>query len=331
MASDDNAHLDLDHIRCYSLPYGAIGFVSHILTIWTAIWLFFDRSPWLPSRTNTRYHLDKFLAFAGIVASATTTVIVMVKCSRSSQWEYALIAACNTVWSCAFCLISATSAMHIHAQNVKKTPTKDVLITPEPRYGPPAGGAPLRIVHNQAMGIKYSNRGPLLAAGPPRCETRPRTIFSWVDGDDPRILARFRPFLAISLLGSIIGMVGLFSLVRREWSAIPAVRYLVLGLAVVGVLLFGAVFPCCFFVRRKWNRALAEYDMQEVPRRGPSTFRCILKDAFLGLFLVGTLALLFGDWILAAIAGNVVGAPDGINAALYWTYFVAKRLPFFSL
>jgi hypothetical protein len=45
--------------------------------------------------------------------------------------------------------------------------------------------------------------------------------------------------------------------------------------------------------------------------------------------------LLFGglycDWILAAIAGNWGGLPSSDVAALYWIYFVSKRLPMFSV
>lgn len=37
--------------------------------------------------------------------------------------------------------------------------------------------------------------------------------------------------------------------------------------------------------------------------------------------------VLYSDWVLGAIAGNLAGSPSSDNAALYWTYFVAKRLP----
>ncbi len=45
---------------------------------------------------------------------------------------------------------------------------------------------------------------------------------------------------------------------------------------------------------------------------------------------LGFFGVLWSDWVLAAIAGNLAGSPSSDNAALYWTYFVAKRLPFFS-
>ena len=45
---------------------------------------------------------------------------------------------------------------------------------------------------------------------------------------------------------------------------------------------------------------------------------------------LGVLGAFYSDWILAAIAENMSGSPSADNAALYWSYFVAKRLPFFS-
>jgi hypothetical protein len=48
------------------------------------------------------------------------------------------------------------------------------------------------------------------------------------------------------------------------------------------------------------------------------------------LGLLGVLGAFYSDWILAAIAENMAGTPSSDNAALYWTYFIAKRMPFFS-
>ena len=48
--------------------------------------------------------------------------------------------------------------------------------------------------------------------------------------------------------------------------------------------------------------------------------------------LVGTgiMASLYSDWALSAIAGNLAGIPSGDVSILYLSFFVAKRLPFFS-
>ena len=49
------------------------------------------------------------------------------------------------------------------------------------------------------------------------------------------------------------------------------------------------------------------------------------------IFCLG--AVIYSDWALAAIAGNMIGMPDGNNVIvniLFWSYFIAKRLPMLS-
>jgi hypothetical protein len=46
---------------------------------------------------------------------------------------------------------------------------------------------------------------------------------------------------------------------------------------------------------------------------------------------VGILAALYSDWAIAFAAGNMVGVPSSDNAAIYWTYFFAKRIPLLSV
>ena len=52
-------------------------------------------------------------------------------------------------------------------------------------------------------------------------------------------------------------------------------------------------------------------------------------QSFLGtaVVLTGIFAVLYSDWALGVITGNLAGAPSRDIKAIYWTYFVAKRLP----
>lgn len=52
--------------------------------------------------------------------------------------------------------------------------------------------------------------------------------------------------------------------------------------------------------------------------------------AITGLFVIVSLTTFFGDWALGLILDNMSGAPSHDNAAVYWTYFVAKRLTLLS-
>jgi hypothetical protein len=47
--------------------------------------------------------------------------------------------------------------------------------------------------------------------------------------------------------------------------------------------------------------------------------------------MVGILFALYSDFAIGAIAGNMAGVPSSDNAALYWGYFIIKRLPILSV
>jgi hypothetical protein len=119
--------------------------------------------------------------------------------------------------------------------------------------------------------------------------------------------------LAIYIPGVVVGFVGLGPLVKQSWHnpAVGIITYVlggmvvVLGIAVAVVSMFsstdgGVVMSWC------WG-----------------LLGCLLGCGFLGV--------LYSDWILGSIAEDLVGLPSSDNAILYWTYFVAKRLPLLSI
>jgi len=314
MEMQNDTHLA--HIKCYELPYGSVGTVSHILTIYTAVCLFFDRTPWFPWRENKHYTLDKLLSAAGIAGTAATTIFVMVRCR--AEWQYVLRALWKMVWSCSFALISATSARHVHAKQRAESPQKQQRNYYEDPHKP----------------ARYELK--LVSAYQDRWEdVRMPSSYTVVNRDRTQsnmdlgkpVLERYRPFLVMGLVSSVIGMSGLFSLALKEWDRF-GVRYLVLAFAAIGVVCL-VVFPVGRLVVNYWD----DRSLGRNPRRSrrSRTASQVCQDFFLGVFVNSTLALLFSDWILAVISGNYVGAPDGNNAALTWIYFVAKRLPFFSM
>ena len=52
------------------------------------------------------------------------------------------------------------------------------------------------------------------------------------------------------------------------------------------------------------------------------------------VWVVGTfsiLAVFYSDWALGMMTENIGGLPSSDASALYWTYWVSKRFPMFSL
>jgi hypothetical protein len=95
-------------ILLQALPYGAIGFVSHILTYYTIAILSIGRSPIRPWRSLSSPNLDLALAVAGLVLGNTVTIYTMVKCRR--RWQFVLIAFWKAMLSISLGMLSAHAA-----------------------------------------------------------------------------------------------------------------------------------------------------------------------------------------------------------------------------
>jgi hypothetical protein len=79
-----------DEIKCYSLPYGGVGFLSHILTYWTILCLAAMRRPYFPVRNLTFAKVDVCLSVIQVVVTLTVAIFTMIRCRQS--WEFTLIA-----------------------------------------------------------------------------------------------------------------------------------------------------------------------------------------------------------------------------------------------
>src|SRR5271167_1394991 len=76
-----------DELQCYALPYGALGFVSHILTYYTITLLALQRPPWAPWRKQLHHAtIDYLLAAVTLIATITITIITMVRCRN--RWQF---------------------------------------------------------------------------------------------------------------------------------------------------------------------------------------------------------------------------------------------------
>ncbi|KAM7190203.1 hypothetical protein V8F20_009825 [Naviculisporaceae sp. PSN 640] len=104
-----------DEIQCYALPYGAIGFASHILTYMTVICLSLGRNPLIPCLRLQNRKFNLAVAILGFFISFPLTVVTMVKCRNT--WSFILIA----VWK--LTLSTTLTAMSIHAgRNIIEVP-----------------------------------------------------------------------------------------------------------------------------------------------------------------------------------------------------------------
>jgi hypothetical protein len=230
-----------EEIQCYSIPYGGIGFGSHILTYWTLAWLWAGKAPWCPWKKLKHVRLDAFwgvTSFAIVVGVAAFTII---RCRN--RWEYMLIA----IWK-----IFMTTVL------VGTTVTAPCL--------------------KRKM-------------------------------DDTR---KSMWWILLYIPGVVVGFVGLYPLVKESWDngVVRTISYAFGGTALGIGITSGVIF---FFCKKD----------------GGFVVTWIFGTSITAAAVVA-LGVLYSDWILGAIAGNLVGFPSSDNLVLYWIYFVAKRLPLLS-
>jgi hypothetical protein len=278
-----------DNLKCYTLPFGAIGFVSHLLTYYTVLLLGLGRSPWCWKPLADGL-FDIAFAVLGLVCTLAVTILAMIRCR--GQWQFVLLA----FWKLAMSLTLSITTIHasiLVLKNATRPKPRGVLANTLKLLKATANKA-VRLIRKGETGqappeldiSEAANREPEIPEGV-------QELFGW---------------LAIYVIGITVGFVGLFSLVKKSWD-IPRVQALTLGWI---VLLAMSVPLSCLILN-------------------VSSFRLILPLSFVSVAdSMGITGALYSDWILAAIAGNYGGIPDGNNLVLYWSYFAAKRLPFLS-
>jgi hypothetical protein len=231
-------------VKCYSIPYGGMGFASHLLTYYTVACLMHGRKPLWPTSRLEHVYLDSLWAAITFIVTVGVATFTIIRCQN--EWEYMLIA----IWK----IFLSTM----------------VVIT--------------TIIAPYLMGRKG--------------ETAVKKS-AWC--------------LVIYAPGIVIGFAGLGPLVKQNWHnyEVGIMTYALGGLLVV--LGIGVAIYCMFTsksggVVESWCWGL---------------LACVCG--------CGILAVLYSDWILGAIAGDLAGYPSSDNAVLFWTYFVAKRLPLLSI
>jgi hypothetical protein len=244
-----------EEIQCYGIPYGGIGFASHILTYYTLICLYNGRRPLWPWKRMKHSEWDMFLAVVQFFFSIGLATFTIIRCRN--RWEFVLI----VVWK--MCLSATLALTAFTVAVISKPKSRSRNETPDP---------PERDEISDSAG-----------------------------------------WLILYVLGLIVGLVGLGSVVKETWNdnTIRIITY-VFG-SVCGLVALVFAVGGLFDVRKNENT--------DGLLAGPGA----------AIVVTVVLGALYSDWILGTIAYNLVGVPSSDIAILYWTYFVAKRLPMFSL
>src|SRR5271170_7335137 len=75
-------------MQCYSLPYGGLGFASHIITYYTLICLWNRRRPRMPWKTlsSSSWKFNIFLGVVELIVSVGIAAFTIIRCRN--RWEF---------------------------------------------------------------------------------------------------------------------------------------------------------------------------------------------------------------------------------------------------
>jgi hypothetical protein len=302
----ENGGTPKEQIRCYALPFGAIGFSSHVLTYLTVLCLAKGRSPWWPWKKLQWREFNLVIASLGLLITIPMTVLTMLRCRN--RWSFILIA----VWK--LVLAVTLSAMSIHAARLIQPPRRS-------NYGDEEGYDDSKHLLSGASGVGIEMSGRNAAVKGPNSSATELDV----SGSPETAKKQTNHFGKIwwwslfYFLGSIVGFVGVMNLVKHDFSRVWELRtvtYVFMGVAFGIPLLLSLLLYCTD--DRSASRLKSLY----------STFMITL---FYLLVFLTILFAFYTDWVLASLAGDFVGWPSSENAVFYWTYFAAKRFPIASL
>lgn len=329
-----------EQIQCYALPYGAIGFASHILTYFTAFMLSRGRNPILfwNRLSNKRFNIA--VALVGFCITCAFTVLTMVRCRRT--WAFILVAVWKLVLSVTLTSMTVHAARMIRPtpsqpnnQGTTSTATHDYPYAYQPGFNPfnPSPTPPPAYNANPYYAppsySAYSGYSPYPAPPSKAPDVSGETITDpspdehpGGDGQHRQRFHRIWYWTLFYFLGATIGFVGICNIVAHNVSASPTLRPLTGafgGAVLLLVLGFSALFWC--------GVSSDTSNPKRVKERLGATALVATGGS---LFVLTVLFAFYTDWALAALAGDLVGRPGGDNALFYWGDFAAKRLPMLS-
>jgi putative effector of murein hydrolase LrgA (UPF0299 family) len=285
-------------IQCYALPYGAVGIISHLLTYWTIAWLSVGQTPLWPWHKMRTWKFDMFLAILALCTCIPIASITMHRCRLS--WHFLLICIWKLVTSVSLACITIHRCLIIRRD-----------LKPSNRHG-----------YQQAMTNEPYNNAMY---------EQPRNSSAFFSQDNIKSTNRndrknLTPlwWLTLYLSGTIVGMVGLCSLLYTAFRHDKTIRHLTYG--------FGAAMAIIpLLVAIYWYIQHLE-KAEGGSRVCMSAFWHTLGGAILAFTAVfGFFSSLYSDLVLGSIADNLFGLPSVDFAPLYWAWFIAKRLPMLSL
>jgi hypothetical protein len=237
-----------ESVHCYALPYGGLGFGSHILTYYCIIVNAYGRRPIMPWKRQEYQYFDLIIGFLQLVGTTISGTLTVTRCSGDTRLQLlgiwmVLTSAASSIaamfghgrWLCAG---SRSREMGGHAMAAPSTVTYNPDGYPAPTYSPTSppqnfeyAGQPQPYYdpykpHPTAM--YYST--PQYESVNMRGGSGGRRFFSR-DGTDYRANGNkygqwlsWGSIISIWLIGCFIGFIGSVNIALRVWTSVKKVQ-----------------------------------------------------------------------------------------------------------
>ena len=115
-------------IVCYSLPYGGLGFASHVLTYYTIVCLAFGRRPLWPFKRIDHSKFGFGLSAVGLVGGLLVTVVTILRCRN--HWQLLVLA----IWKLSMSVFNGVAGLHVAIGGLREArPNEDDKEVPKVR------------------------------------------------------------------------------------------------------------------------------------------------------------------------------------------------------
>ncbi|KAN0069190.1 hypothetical protein V8E54_012819 [Elaphomyces granulatus] len=285
----------IEEIACYGLPYGGIGFASHILTYYTIITHLCGRQPltWKPLKYG------KFNLLLGVTQLIATVVITSITIHRcQEEWFFVILGVWMLTTSISLAFLSMSMTFLYRPRRRTQIPSEAAEAF-ELNWQPPSAITPN-------------------ITAPPEDETiQPGFGTAIKSSTGAKCLIALITLLWFS--GCAAGVVAI------QYVTGPRYNYETQNAGTGPMYIVTLVFGGLCFLPLVCLGLRGYVSQWEYCTARNCTTALIWTPPFICAF-----ALLWMDWGLGIVTGNLVGVPSQEVQALYWTYFVAKRLPMLS-
>lgn len=334
-----------DSVQCYALPYGGLGFASHVMTYYCIVVNAYGRKPLTPWKKQKYQWFNVIVGFLQLVGTTISGTLTVTRCRGTSQLQLL------GIWMLLTSGASSVAAILGHGKwmcagrhQVEDLP---MMPPPPPMYNPNGFDhtpPPLPfeyITYQNQYNDPYKPQLTQNYYAEPQVEQiipRKPTTHRWYSKDTTDYNENGNKYgqwiswgaiITIWLSGCIIGLIGSVSIAVAVWNEVGRVKEITKWFFLPpGVMVGITILVCCCGgtgrKRSDGTREFTEQDAQGLWIWMRWTYKVCL------FFLV--FMLVYMDWLLAAVTNNWTGVPSKLDKGgkiLYWVYFVCKRLALF--